>query len=293
MPFVVRVPTSHRDARTYEKFFHMYAGMQAALADGERQFDLDFSDCIFLHQHAVAFLGGAIRMLQSAGSSVSAIRASILPIVHENLRKNGFLKAMGLEAVAGGRNVIPFKEDSVRQDIAYLGYLRDAWLGRGWVNISDRVADAIANAVFEAYANAFEHGESALGVFSCGQFYPNTKEIALAFVDFGLGIPGTVRTVPAGRDLDDGEAISWALIEGNTSKPGNRGVGLSILRSFVELNGGYMDVVSHRGHIQLDGRGTTNLRRNRGFHGTVFNITFKANETRYVFLDEIDAEGIF
>jgi anti-sigma regulatory factor (Ser/Thr protein kinase) len=292
MAVSLRVPTSNSDPRTYEQFFKLYGDAMAA-ADVEKAIELDFTGCIFLHQHAVAILGGAIRMLQHRGCHVSARLGTVNATVRQNLNKNGFMKAMGLEQVAGGRNTIPFREDIARDDAAYLGYLRDAWLGRGWVNVTDKVADAIANAVWETYTNAFEHGHSSVGVFSCGQFYPTNKEIALAFVDFGIGIPRSVRTVPEAAALEDGDAIAWALARGNTSKPGNRGVGLDILRSFVELNRGYMDVVSHRGHVRISDRGARTLRRNYGFPGTVFNITFKADERRYAFKSEIDAEGIF
>jgi len=292
MAVSLRVPTSNHDPRTYERFFKLYADAMAA-ADRDSAIELDFTGCIFLHQHAVAFLGGLIRTLQDRGCTIGARLKSINPTVQQNLKKNGFMKAMGLQQVAGGRNTIPFREDAARDDTSYLGYLRDAWLGRGWVNVTDRVADAIANAVWETYTNAFEHGQSKVGVFSCGQFYPTNKEIALAFVDFGMGIPSSVRTVTEASGLGDGEAIDWAFARGNTSKPGNRGVGLDILRSFVELNRGYMDVVSHRGHLRISETGAQTLIRNHGFPGTVFNITFKADERRYGFKSEIDAEGIF
>jgi hypothetical protein len=292
MAATLRIPTSNKDPRTYERFFKLYEDAMSA-AEREREIQLDFTGCIFLHQHAVAFLGGIIRSLQNRGCAVMARLSTINDTVKENLKKNGFMKAMGLQQVAGGRNTIPFREDIKRDDASYLGYLREEWLGRGLVKVSDGVADAIANAVWETYTNAFEHGHSSIGVFSCGQFYPMNKEIVLAFVDFGVGIPGTVRTVRDAQHLRDGDAIAWALARGNTSKPGNRGVGLDILRSFVELNRGYMDVVSHRGHVRISEGGSKNLLRNRSFQGTVFNIAFKTDERRYAFKSELDAEGIF
>jgi anti-sigma regulatory factor (Ser/Thr protein kinase) len=292
MAALVRVPTSHRDARTYEKFFKLYDVAMSAARD-HSDIDLDFTDCIFLHPHAVALLGGVIRVLQARKCTVRAKLDTMSGAVHDNLKKNGFMRAMGLQKVAGGRHTIPFRQDRVRNDISYLAYLRDEWLGRGWVNATEKLTDAIANAVWEAYTNAFEHGHSSVGVFSCGQFYPTNREIALAFVDFGIGIPGTVRTVRRAAHLDDGDAIAWALDRGNTSKQGNRGVGLDILRSFVELNRGRMDVVSHAGHVHISETGAKRLKRNHGFPGTVFNITFKADERRYAFESEIDPEGIF
>src|ERR1700736_5442901 len=166
MAATIRIPTSHNDPRTYEVFFKLYNDVMIAAAYGE-DIELDFTGCIFLHQHAVAFLGGLIRAVQECGSNVSARLGTINTTVHENLKKNGFMRAMGLQRVAGGRNAIPFRQDAVRDDASYIAYLRESWLGRGWVNVTDRVADAIANAVWETYTNAFEHGHSSIGVFSC------------------------------------------------------------------------------------------------------------------------------
>jgi hypothetical protein len=43
-----------------------------AAAERDNAIELDFTGCIFLHQHAVAFLGGLIRTLQRRGCTVGA-----------------------------------------------------------------------------------------------------------------------------------------------------------------------------------------------------------------------------
>jgi hypothetical protein len=48
-------------------------------------------------------------------------------------------------------------------------YLTRLGLGRGWVNVSARLRDAIVGNMAEVYLNAFEHGQSRAGVFTCGQ----------------------------------------------------------------------------------------------------------------------------
>jgi hypothetical protein len=89
-------------------------------ASGSSEIELDFTGCIFLHQHAVAILAGIIRTLQQRGCTVRARLGTINATVQENLKKNAFMKAMGLQQVAGGRNTIPFREDAVREDASYL-----------------------------------------------------------------------------------------------------------------------------------------------------------------------------
>jgi hypothetical protein len=72
-------------------------------------------------------------------------------------------------------------------------YLKTKWLGCGWIHVSPSLQDAIVGRVWEIYANAFEHAQSSIGVFSCGQHYPKMKELKLTVVDFGVGIPSNVR----------------------------------------------------------------------------------------------------
>jgi hypothetical protein len=252
-----------------------------------------FDGCTFLNQHAVAFLGGLVRYLQSRGCTVQFKLSSLETAVRNNLRKNGFLRDLGFDHRAGGNNTIPFRADPTQNERAFLAYLSDDWLGRGWVDVSDALKDAICCAVLEIYANAFEHGHSTVGVFSCGQFYPIKQEIALAFVDFGIGIPQSVSVVPEAAALSDSLRIAWALERGNTSKKGNRGVGLDILRSFVQVNNGKMDIVSHSGFVRLSRSGSYSPPRNHRFPGTIFNITLKVDEKRYAFKSEITTESIF
>jgi len=80
----------------------------------------------------------------------------------------------------------------------------------------------------EVFINAETHADSSLGVFVCGQFYPNQQRLVLSIADSGVTIPERVNqrfkiNLPAIR------ALRWALVEGNTTKrdtPG--GVGLKL-----------------------------------------------------------------
>ncbi len=75
---------------------------------------------------------------------------------YETICKNGFLRDLGFEDRAGGNNTIPYRQDLIRDDAAFLRYVADDWIGRGWVDVSDALKDAIGSAVLEIYINAFE-----------------------------------------------------------------------------------------------------------------------------------------
>lgn len=282
----LRICTTSPDDAAYGPLFALYE--QAMKASARREdVVLDFSTCTFLHQNAVAFLGGLIRTLQRAGCGVSARLGTLSPRVKANLNRNGFLYRLGLsDAPIPIGNSIPFREDQNANSV--MQYLRNDWLGRGWVNVSNAVQDVIATAVWEIYGNAFEHGASPVGVFSCGQRYPQRHEIALTVVDFGAGIPGTVRGVPTLESISDPDAIEWALMPGTTSKPGNRGVGLNILAEFIRLNRGRVEIASHRGIVKVAAGRLLKKSSQHYFRGTLLNITLKQDENRYVLSSEID-----
>jgi anti-sigma regulatory factor (Ser/Thr protein kinase) len=279
---VLGVKTTSRGVTAYDKLFALHEGTLAAIEKGE-DVVFDFSECGFFHQHGVAFLAGLTRLLQAAGRTVYV--KGLKGDVRKNLGKNGFLhKLLGENPVSVG-NAIPFRQDNNADGL--MAYLREDWLGRGWVHVSNKVQDAIATAVWEIYSNAFEHGASSVGVFTCGQHYPQMHVISLTVVDFGAGIPGTVRTVRGMEALSDENAIIWALQPGTTSKQGNRGVGLNLFWDFVKLNGGSVDLLSHHGIVRIAGGKIEAKRSKRRCPGTLLNITLKTDERLYVFADEI------
>jgi hypothetical protein len=226
-------------------------------------------------------------MAQRHEVTVFISEPSVCPQLRESLERNNFLYKLGLSTIpVPPGDAIRFRED--RNTKGLIDYLRAEWIGRGWVNVTQRVQDAIVMAVWEIYVNAFEHGASPIGVFTCGQHFPEREEFALTVVDFGVGIPRTVRTAGGMSKASDDEAIAWALRRGTTSKEGNRGVGLNILFDFVTLNHGRIDILSHAGLVQVSEGKIAARRVESHFTGTLLNITLKKDESRYFFEDETD-----
>src|SRR5438094_3431457 len=130
------------------------------------------------------------------------------------------------------------------------------WLGRGWVNVSHRLRDAIVGNMAEVYLNAFEHARSPVGVFTCGQHFPGKQELNLTIVDFGVGIPSNVRLFKANEfrpeQLPAAKCMEWAFQSGTSTRsetPGQGpcGLGLDLLRAFVQQNGGRLEMFINAG----------------------------------------------
>jgi len=145
---------------------------------------------------------------------------------------------MGIGLPPWDGNSIPYREDARENRNAIVGYLKSNWLGRGWVNVTPALANAITGQMWEIYANAFEHSSTPVGIFSCGQYFPKSRELLLAVADFGVGIPSNVRFC-AGEPLSAKEAMHWAFVRGNSTAQEfgfPRGVGLDLLKEFIRIN---------------------------------------------------------
>jgi anti-sigma regulatory factor (Ser/Thr protein kinase) len=208
-----------------------------------------FEECNFLKQNAVAFLGGLFAVIRTNGGSVKLDVDSMRDDVRANLAQNGFLESCGHSDLSWRGNSISFRQDIKSSPSEIIRYLKEDWLRRNWVLVTDRLQDAIAGAVWEIYVNAFEHSSSPVGVFSCGQHYPNNRELSLSIVDFGVGIPHNVRRYAQkyGRDPDKilpSSALEWAFTLGQSTKEDGetRGMGLDILKQFIHTNRGSLEL---------------------------------------------------
>ncbi|XCN73516.1 MAG: ATP-binding protein [Candidatus Electrothrix aestuarii] len=285
---ILNVPTVNDDNKDFDRLFSLWDQVN----DDSLDVAFNFSHCHFLRQNAVAFIGGLARLIESRGGRVEFRWDTLQQKIFTNLAQNGFLCAFGNSSGPWCGNSIPFREDLFQDKNAVVDYLKTQWLGREWMSISDRLRDNIVGNVWEIYTNAFEHGSSAIGVFSCGQHYPWLHELKLTVVDFGEGIPATVRwhfrNSPSAQNLSDADCLRWAFRNGTTTKPDGigRGVGLDLLRDFIQLNNGKLEIFSHNGYTLIDGSSDIVNNRASFFQGTLANITLKCDESFYHFSDE-------
>lgn len=255
----------------------------------------DFTPCRFLRQNAVAFLGGLARLIQHNAGSVTFDWNTLRNDIYINLTRNGFLSAFGGGDKAWMGHSIPYREDMSEDKKRMTVYLRDQWLGPGWVALSQRLREDIVSRVVEIYDNVFAHAQSPIGVTSCGQHYPRLQELKLTVVDFGIGIPANVRQYLRRPEMSAAEAISWALQPGNTTSSADigRGVGLDLLKTFVKVNKGRLEIFSGDGYAIVTEYVEHCIDREQGFRGTLVNITLQCDERFYCLSSEVDEGPLF
>ena len=289
----LNVYTLNEDAWSVDQLIRLW---RAASGDGQEVL-FDFTGCGFLRQNAVAVLGGLARLIEYRGGRVTFVWDTLGDAVKANLCQNGFMSTFGGELGPWRGNSIPFREDKQQNPHGFIEYLSELWLGRGWVNISPLLRDAIAGRVAEIYLNAFEHSSSPVGVMTCGQHFPKNRRLNLTIVDFGVGIPSNVRLFHAGKiqpeKLPASKCMEWAFQPGTSTQPGGRGIGLDLLHEFVRQNGGRLEMFSHEGYVRIADGQISFAERKTYFEGTLVNISLRCDESYYCLASEMSETPVF
>jgi signal transduction histidine kinase len=282
----------------WDAFQNLQRMMSDISSHSEREVMFDFSRCNFLSPVGVAVLGGTARSLESEGREVifrwdSFARRG----VRKNLEQNGFAALHGLStATPWSGNSVHYREDTHFDKQAMVGYLTNEWLAEDWILLNDDLRAALAGTVAEIYLNAFEHSGSSVGIFTCGQHYPNKRRLSLTVADFGRGIPANVREHLGEAGMSGAKALAWAFERGNTTSEMEvgRGLGLDLLRQFVHVNKGSLEIYSGDGLAHL-GSGLDRLRTGHpvfndlseaGIGGTVVSIDMRCDDILYVLESE-------
>jgi hypothetical protein len=296
MPTRIYIPRINDSQLDFEKLFRIWNQVN----DYSQNVVFDFSKCTFLRPNAVAFLGGLARLIESkSGSAVFDWNTLPQPgRVITNLCQNGFAGKFGHDTASWEGNSIPYREDRSLDMTGIMDYLTLSWIGKGWVHVSERLRDAIAGKMWEIYNNAFEHSDTRIGVFSCGQHFETKKHLILSVVDFGRGIPANVRSFfrrhvdpELVARLSGAGCMKWAFERGNSTHVGDvaRGLGLDLLKEFVRLNQGKLEVYSSEGYAIIDENGEQYENCGICFDGTAVHITLRCDENLYRFRDELES----
>ncbi len=287
---VIRVPTLGDSAEDFERLFAIWAQSNHSYSN----IRFDFSQCHFLRPNAVAFMGGLSRQIQSrAGTVVFDWESFTHKKVLDNLVENRFAASFYYPGDPMTANTITYREDGILDENNIMDYLTDEWIGCGWPLVGNRLKNAVVGRLWELYCNAFEHAGSGIGVFSCGRYFPDENRLILSVVDFGHGIAANIRNFfkidPRANQLKAAQCLKWAFGPGHTTRPNGmaRGIGLDVLKEFIKLNHGKLEVYSNEGYASIDHANEIFINRKSFFEGTIFHVTLTCDEKKYRLADEI------
>ncbi|WP_422881369.1 hypothetical protein [Pantoea agglomerans] len=293
LPTKIPIPTLNDEKKD---FFFLFELFDLLKKSPTYYHELDFSFCKFLRPNAVAFIGGVIRFFEKKDKTIKILWDTLIPSISASLTQNGFGATFGycLRKEDPG-HAIPYREDVLENADEIINYLVDNWIGKGWVQVSPKLCNHIAGKMWEIYANSFEHSQTPIGVFTCGQHFRHHNELVLSVIDFGVGIPATVKEFlnsdPRAATLPADACLRWAFESGNTTTVGvPRGLGLSLLQEFISVNKGTLELYSSDGYVKMSNDGEVFQNNSHCFNGTVLHITLVCDEKYYLFKDEL--EGI-
>jgi hypothetical protein len=289
---IFRVPEIHHSKEGYEPLVSLWAEYKDCFFE---TIELDLRTAQWIDADMCAAIGAILYRL---GQNINTINLKNIPeSVEKTLSRNGFLSFYGREKIPDyWGSSIPYHRFDRKDDKFFAGYIERELIQRKEIpTMSPGLVKKFRESVFEIFSNAVLHSHTQHGIFSCGQFFPNRQRINFSVTDLGIGIRRNVNEITGG-DLSAVDAITWATEGNNTTKRGNipGGLGLKILKEFIDLNGGCIQIVSDDGFWMRAKNKTIAATLSKPFPGTAVNIEINTADTQsYKLFSEILETDVF
>lgn len=256
---------------------------------------LDFSNCSFFEANMAAPLQTVIVLLFDRLNDVELVNFS--ETTERILRKNRYLTLFGRgELTDTNQTTLPFKKFNAHAGEHFSEYLERYMKGRGIPKMTQALKKKFNQSLLEIFQNSAIHSGSDSGIFACGQFYPTKNKLDFSISDAGIGIRENVRRYLKNPEISSTMALKWAMKEGHSTKSSGQpgGLGLKLIKDFIKINGGKLQIVSRFGFYELS-EGQESIRKMKyNFPGTCVNIEINTNDSNsYSLISELDAADIF
>lgn len=249
---------------------------------------IDFDNCDMFDANLSSALGALLDRLVSRSNSVY-LKLRDDHDVTKSLSRNGFLTAWSHGFTEEEKeNFIIYRKFHRNNSSEFKEYV-DEWLisKQKFPKHTDLAGEKILESIFEIYANAVTHGETDY-VYCCGEYKPDTSSLDMTIVDCGTTIPSNVNNFLYSKGLDvlsPTDAIKWALVSGNTTKQYAGGLGLAILKDFVRMNNGCLQMVSGTAFLDFSSESMESYLLDVSFPGTIVNMKFNFNDNKNYFME--------
>lgn len=286
--YICTIPKEVRTNKDgYEAIASIYHAIKSQIEDTIR---IDFSECIRFDANLSAVLGAVLdKILIEKECSIWFSPAN--RSVKRKLSRNNFFRAWNVETITEDReHYITYQKFPRESHIEFKQYIEHELLKKQKFPRHTKLAgERITESIFEIYANAVMHGHTDF-VHTCGEYNNNVHTLDMTIVDCGLTIPSNVNEylLKKGESaLDSCEAIRWAFVNGNTTKDSPGGLGLALLKQFIELNKGCLQMISGDAFMEFDAFGIKSDFLRTPFPGTIVNMKFNFDDDkRYLMENE-------
>lgn len=240
----------------------------------EENVELIFESCSFIHASLMVIIGTLPKIGQLLGKNIT-LNFYNSPILRY-MQNSGLARYYNKDAQPN-ENAIPFRHI---EDLVNAADQIDMILYKAPVVLNPDAADILSSRLYEVFSNSFEHSLSELDTFCCGHWMPKKRYLTFSIYDAGIGIPQNIRKY-LDKKVSDVDCLRLALTDGFSTAENQvgftRGLGLSDLKSFVELNSGKMKLCSGNGCYILDGDDERFYSLNTSICGTLFTMNIVAD----------------
>ncbi|PTR30758.1 histidine kinase/DNA gyrase B/HSP90-like ATPase [Luteibacter sp. OK325] len=280
-------PTCDDSERAHELLSHVFVRVSSI---PRAPITFDFSGCGDLRPAGLVILAGMSRQLRLRGIRPNIDITTMTPKVYSQFTGSGCRSHL-FSDVASTQSTL-FRHDETEDEDAIISFLRDQWLGGSRLIMSAGARDTFITHLWEVYANAFEHGDSGVGVYTCGEQI-GEDTLILTVADFGPGIPANAAQKLRKEWIPGDQALAWAFTRGTTTAANQRyprGLGLDLLKEFVNINGGRLDIYSHHGHGRVESAEPRFKSLMLSMGATVVQIRLHCDDRLYVLQQELEQQ---
>ncbi len=273
----------------YNILTHFY---KSVYSQEDKEVQLNFNACSQFDANLAAALGAILDNLAEKGYQLWFVNL-ISRSVKKSLSRNGFFQAWEIDTgVQEKENVISYKKFDSGSDRSFKEYIDSELMQKQkFPSHSELAGEKILESIYEIYANAVSHGETKY-VYSCGEYKEMTCVLDMTIVDCGVTIPMKVNDFFRKKNLPEmsaSYAVSWAFRSGNTTKEETGGLGLAILKEFIQLNAGELQMVSDNVLLEFKGNEVKSFLLDIPFPGTIVNMRFNFNDSNnYCMTSELE-----
>ncbi len=288
----ISLPEVRHDQAGFEALVQLFARTQDCLLG---KIEIDMVKTSWFDGDMCAAFGALLYRLGSNLNNV--VLSNIQTPVERILSKNGFLSNYGRVRIPDTwGTTIPYQRFDVKDDRFFASYIEQEFVQRPEMpKMSKGLIKKFRESVFEIFSNSVLHSRTELGIFSCGQYFPKRHRLDFAVADLGIGMKRNVNE-SLGLNLTAPAAIEWATSARNTTKTGSipGGLGLKLLREFITLNKGRLQIVSDNGYWCLDQGNAVTAALPFEFPGTIVGVEINTADKRsYALSSEVDETDIF
>lgn len=273
----------------YEFLCELYADMHSVV---EGDIVIDFGRCKLFDANLSAILGAIFDKRQNEGRNIFLL-APQSPGVRRVLSRNKFFEAFDVRTSNEDRDdYIIYKSFGVSDTLAFKQYVDAELIQKPrFPKCTDKAKEKIIESIYEIFANAVSHGGCS-HVYCCGEMHSrnNKNTLDMTIVNLGLSVVDNVNKYMSDRNkpvLASCKALEWAFEEGNTTKQITGGLGLAILKQFIDMNKGRIQMVSGDAMLEIEQNNHVETPLSKWFPGTIVTVEFNCDDNKkYLMRDE-------